>query len=249
MEDTKEYSEQVTNIRKVKTEYQYREDGEPGTMQELLLNEQEEKIFTQMQGKIYGYSNLMMMFRCAIREVRTKLEVLDDEFSVRYKRNPITKIQSRVKKPMSVYRKLQKYGLELTEDNILNGLHDVAGVRVICSFIDDIYMIAALMASQDDIKILKVKDYIKNPKPNGYRSYHMIVEIPVFFSDRKQPMKVEVQIRTIAMDFWASLEHQMKYKKDVPGSEDLVNRLSQIADRINQTDMEMQEIREEIQSR
>lgn len=103
--------------------------------------------------------------------------------------------------------------------------------------------------AQDDVTVLEIKDYIKNPKPNGYRSYHMIVEIPVFFSDRKQPMKVEVQIRTIAMDFWASLEHQMKYKKDVPGSEDLVNRLSQIADRINQTDMEMQEIREEIQSR
>ena len=251
MEDTKEYSEQVTNIKKVKTEYQYREDGEPGTMQELMLNEQEEKIFTQMQGKIYGYSNLMMMFRCAIREVRTKLEVLDDEFSVRYKRNPITKIQSRVKKPMSVYRKLQKYGLELTEDNILNGLHDVAGVRVICSFIDDIYMIAALMASQDDIKILKVKDYIKNPKPNGYSSYHMIVEIPVFFSKGKTPMKVEIQIRTMAMDFWASLEHQLRYKKnieEIEGHEEISRRLLACAQTISQTDKEMQEIKRMIGS-
>ena len=128
-------------------------------------------------------------------------------------------------------------------------LDDVAGIRIICSFLDDIYEVADMLIRQDDVKVIAVKDYIQNPKPNGYRSYHMIVEIPVFFSDRKQPMKVEVQIRTIAMDFWASLEHQMKYKKDVPGSEDLVNRLSQIADRINQTDMEMQEIREEIQSR
>ena len=200
-------------------------------------------------GQLREFQELMMMYNCAIREVRTKLDVLNDEMAVCSPNNPIEMIKSRVKKPRSIVEKLQRRGYPISVDSVLDNLHDVAGVRVICSFIDDIYKIAAILGAQDDVTVLEIKDYIKNPKPNGYRSYHMIVEIPVFFSDRKQPMKVEVQIRTIAMDFWASLEHQMKYKKDVPGSEDLVNRLSQIADRINQTDMEMQEIREEIQSR
>lgn len=200
-------------------------------------------------GQLREFQELMMMYNCAIREVRTKLDVLNDEMAVCSPHNPIEMIKSRVKKPRSIVEKLQRRGYPISVDSVLDNLHDVAGVRVICSFIDDIYKIAAILGAQDDVTVLEIKDYIKNPKLNGYRSYHMIVEIPVFFSDRKQPMKVEVQIRTIAMDFWASLEHQMKYKKDVPGSEDLVNRLSQIADRINQTDMEMQEIREEIQSR
>ena len=200
-------------------------------------------------GQLREFQELMMMYNCAIREVRTKLDVLNDEMAVCSPHNPIEMIKSRVKKPRSIVEKLQRRGYPISVDSVLDNLHDVAGVRVICSFIDDIYKIAAILGAQDDVTVLEIKDYIKNPKPNGYRSYHMIVEIPVFFSDRKQPMKVGVQIRTIAMDFWASLEHQMKYKKDVPGSEDLVNRLSQIADRINQTDMEMQEIREEIQSR
>ena len=200
-------------------------------------------------GQLREFQELMMMYNCAIREVRTKLDVLNDEMAVCSPHNPIEMIKSRVKKPRSIVEKLQRRGYPISVDSVLDNLHDVAGVRVICSFIDDIYKIAAILGAQDDVTVLEIKDYIKNPKPNGYRSYHMIVEIPVFFSARKQPMKVEVQIRTIAMDFWASLEHQMKYKKDVPGSEDLVNRLSQIADRINQTDMEMQEIREEIQSR
>ena len=200
-------------------------------------------------GQLREFQELMMMYNCAIREVRTKLDVLNDEMAVCSPHNPIEMIKSRVKKPRSIVEKLQRRGYPISVDSVLDNLHDVAGVRVICSFIGDIYKIAAILGAQDDVTVLEIKDYIKNPKPNGYRSYHMIVEIPVFFSDRKQPMKVEVQIRTIAMDFWASLEHQMKYKKDVPGSEDLVNRLSQIADRINQTDMEMQEIREEIQSR
>ncbi|WP_249304826.1 GTP pyrophosphokinase [Qiania dongpingensis] len=192
------------------------------------------------------FANLMMMYKCAIREVQTKLEVLDDEFSVRYKRNPISSIQTRVKKPISIFRKLKKYGLELTPENILKGLHDVAGVRVVCAFIDDIYMVAALLANQDDITVLQVKDYIKEPKANGYRSYHMIVEIPVFFSRGKTPMKVEIQIRTIAMDFWASLEHQLRYKKDiedVEGHEEISGRLLECADTISDTDRKMQEIK------
>ena len=136
------------------------------------------------------FNDLMMMYRCAIREVQTKLEVLDDEFSVEYKRNPISFIKTRIKKPESIYRKLQKLGYDFTAENIQEQLNDVAGVRVVCAFIDDIYTVANLIAGQDDIKVIKIKDYIKNPKPNGYRSYHMIVEIPVFFSKGKTPMRV-----------------------------------------------------------
>ena len=156
------------------------------------------------------FNDLMLKYRCAIREIRTKLEVLDDEFSVEYKRNPISSIKTRIKSPDSIYRKLQKLDLEFTEENITNTLNDVAGIRVICAFIDDIYTIARLLSSQDDITVLEVKDYIKNPKPNGYRSYHMIVEIPIFFAKGKTPVRAEIQIRTIGMDFWASLEHQLR---------------------------------------
>ena len=137
------------------------------------------------------FYNLMMMYRCAIREVQTKLEVLDDEFSVEYNRNPISFIKTRIKKPVSIYNKLQKLGYDFTIENIQQ-LNDVAGVRIVCAFIDDIYTIADLITQQDDIKVIKIKDYIKNPKPNGYRSYHMIVEIPVFFAKGKTPMRVEL---------------------------------------------------------
>lgn len=195
------------------------------------------------------FNDLMMMYRCAIREVQTKLEVLDDEFSVEYKRNPISFIKTRVKKPESIYRKLQKLGYDFTAENIQEQLNDVAGVRVVCAFIDDIYTVADLIAGQDDIKVIKIKDYIKNPKPNGYRSYHMIVEIPVFFSKGKTPMRVELQIRTNGMDFWATLEHQLRYKKgieDLPGYEDISEELLRSAQAVIETDNEMQRIKNKI---
>lgn len=192
------------------------------------------------------YNSLMMMYRCAIREIRTKLEVLDDEFSVKYNRNPISSIKSRIKTPLSIYNKLQKLGYDFTEQNIRDQLNDVAGIRVICSFIDDIYNVAHLLAEQDDITVLRIKDYIKNPKPNGYRSYHMIVEIPVFFAEGKTPMRAEIQIRTIAMDFWASLEHQLRYKKDLENSEKyarISRELSDCASTISAMDLQMQNIK------
>lgn len=136
-------------------------------------------------GNAKKFSDLMMTYRCAIREIRTKLEVLDDEFSSKYNRNPISFIKTRIKKPMSIYQKLLHLGYEFTEENIVGQLNDVAGVRVICPFIDDIYTVAHLLTQQDDLKVIRIKDYIKTPKPNGYRSYHMIVEIPVFFSKGK----------------------------------------------------------------
>ena len=194
------------------------------------------------------FYNLMMMYRCAIREVQTKLEVLDDEFSVEYNRNPISFIKTRIKKPVSIYNKLQKLGYDFTIENIQQ-LNDVAGVRIVCAFIDDIYTIADLITQQDDIKVIKIKDYIKNPKPNGYRSYHMIVEIPVFFAKGKTPMRVELQIRTNGMDFWATLEHQLRYKKgieEMPGFEEISKELMRSAQVIIEADNEMQEIKNKI---
>lgn len=194
------------------------------------------------------FNDLMMMYRCAIREVQTKLEVLDDEFSVEYKRNPISFIKTRIKKPESIYRKLQKLGYDFTAENIQEQLNDVAGVRVVCAFIDDIYTVANLIAGQDDIKVIKIKDYIKNPKPNGYRSYHMIVEIPVFFS-KENTYEVELQIRTNGMDFWATLEHQLRYKKgieDLPGYAEISEELLRSAQAVIETDNEMQQIKNKI---
>ncbi len=191
------------------------------------------------------YITLMMMYRSAIREVKTKLEVLDDEFSIKHKRNPIESIESRVKSPQSIYQKLARLGYEPSPENIRQKLNDVAGIRVVCSFIEDIYHVADLLASQDDIKLIRVKDYIEHPKPNGYRSYHMIVEIPVFFSEGKTFMRVEVQIRTMGMDFWASLEHQIRYKKGLEGTklyDEISVRLQESAKMITDADIEMQEI-------
>lgn len=192
------------------------------------------------------FNDLMMMYRCAIREIRTKFEVLNDEFSVEYKRNPISFIKSRIKRPESIYRKLKKQGYEFTPENIQTKLHDVAGVRVVCSFIDDIYAIADLLASQDDVTVIEIRDYIKNPKPNGYRSYHMIIDIPVFFSKGKTPMRAEIQIRTIGMDFWATLEHQLRYKKgieEMEGYETISHALFDCAQTVIHMDSEMQRIK------
>lgn len=216
-------------------------------MQEASVSEQTEILYPERFIKNTSYYNsLIMMYRCVIREIRTKLEVLDDEFSVKYNRNPISSIKSRIKTPLSIYNKLQKLGYEFTEQNIQEQLNDVAGIRVICSFIDDIYSVAQLLAEQDDITILRIKDYIKNPKPNGYRSYHMIAEIPVFFAEGKTPMRAEIQIRTIAMDFWASLEHQLRYKKDLENSDQyarISRELSDCASTISAMDLQMQNIK------
>lgn len=189
------------------------------------------------------FVELMMYNRCAIQEIETKLRVLDEEFSVRADRNPIQTIKSRVKKPISIIEKLQRRGYEVTVENMQSQLSDIAGVRVICSFVEDIYKLAELLAGQDDIKVIEVKDYIKNPKPNGYRSLHLILDIPIFLSTEKKHMRVEVQFRTIAMDFWASLEHQLKYKKKIENPEKIATELKYCADVITEVDMRMQEIR------
>ena len=179
-------------------------------------------------GEISEFRKLMMKYRCAIREVQTKLEVLNEDFSVRNNRNPIEALSSRIKTPESIVEKLHRNHWPITTKSIHDNLHDVAGVRVICSFVDDIYYIADVLLKQDDIRLIRKKDYIKYPKPNGYRSLHLIIEIPIFLSDKKEYMQVEVQIRTIAMNFWASLEHKVRYKKDIPHVEDMEKRLKSL---------------------
>ena len=195
------------------------------------------------------FQQAMMRYTCAIREVKTKLEVLNDELSVKNQRNPIEMIKSRVKKPKSIVEKLQRRGFEISLESMEKNLDDVAGIRIIWSFLDDIYEVADMLIRQDDVKVIAVKDYIQNPKPNGYRSYHMIIEIPVFFSDSKKPIRVEVQIRTIAMDFWASLDHQLKYKKSfIDDNGEISEELKQCAEVIAGTDVKMLEIRKKIEA-
>ena len=172
---------------------------------------------------------LMVYYRCAIFEVETKLKVLNEDFSLKHDRNPINSIKSRLKSYSSIKEKLQREGIMATPDQIEKNLNDIAGVRVICSFLDDVYDIAEALLKQDDIKIIRIKDYIKNPKPNGYRSLHLIIEIPIFLQHEKHMVKVEIQLRTIAQDFWASLEHQMRYKKNFEFTEAMGKELLECA--------------------
>lgn len=162
------------------------------------------------------FDNLMTYYRCAIMEVETKFKVLNEQFSMQYDRNPIETIKTRVKSRDSLIRKIRKRQVPLTIEGIEENISDIAGVRIVCSFPNDIYFLADCLLQQDDIKLIKRKDYIENPKPSGYRSLHLIIEIPIFLQDEKRMVKVEVQLRTIAMDFWATLEHKLRYKKDIP---------------------------------
>ena len=197
---------------------------------------------------IVQFTELMNRYQSAIKEVTTKLEILKSDFQFHQHRKGIESIQSRIKKPGSIIGKLNRMGVAMDLDSIQKDLHDIAGVRVICSYIDDIYTVAEKLKQQDDITVITEKDYIKNPKPNGYRSFHMIVEVPVFFMDSKVPMQVEVQLRTVAMDFWAALEHEMKYKKDLSrDSQEIVAELRDCADIIAETDRRMLGIRNRIE--
>lgn len=192
------------------------------------------------------FNRLMMEYRSAIMEVETRLKVLNEEFSQVYNRNPFESIKSRLKSPTSIYEKMAHKGYSVTVENIRKHLTDVAGLRVICSFPDDIYRLADLLIKQDDFILLRKKDYIRNPKDNGYRSLHLILDVPIFLSNEKKYVKTEVQFRTIAMDFWASLEHKLKYKKDVEDTEEIVGQLRACADSIEILDYQMQDIRNKI---
>lgn len=201
-----------------------------------------------MMGTIVEYKELMMMYACAMKEMQTKFEVLNTEFKVRYQRNPISSITTRLKRTASITEKLSRQKLPFSLESMEEHINDVAGIRVICSYIDDIYTIADALLAQDDVALILKKDYIANPKPNGYRSLHLIVSIPVYFAERKKDLKVEVQIRTIAMDFWASLEHQLKYKQDIPNQQNIVAQLKECADVINATDEKMLKLRRQIEA-
>ena len=184
-----------------------------------------EEMIEKSKNWLKNYSTLMAYYRCAIMEIETKFNVLNEEFSLRYDRNPINGIQTRLKSPESIREKMKRKGLPLKLDLIETNLMDIAGVRVICAFPDDVYMLEEALLKQDDITLIKRKDYIANPKENGYRSLHLIVAVPIFLAREKRIMYVEFQLRTIAMDSWASLEHQLRYKKDVEFTEAMANEL------------------------
>ena len=189
--------------------------------------------------------HLMMQYECAMLEVQTKLEVLNKELALVNSRNPFESIKARLKSPESIYGKMQRKGIPFSIENIEKNLTDIAGIRVICSFPEDIYLLADCLLQQDDIRLIEQKDYIKHPKENGYRSLHLIVAVPIFLQNEKREMKVEVQLRTIAMDFWASLEHKVRYKKNVPADETerLAQELSECAQISADLDQRMQNIR------
>ncbi len=205
-------------------------------------------IVTWVEKQAGDYEKCMAYYRCAIMEVETKFNVLNTEFSLQYDRNPISSIKSRLKNPRSITEKLERRGLEVTLENMEQHLNDVAGVRVICSFPEDVYALADALQKQDDIRILQTKDYIKYPKQNGYRSLHMIVEVPIFLRHEKRMMKVEIQLRTIAMDFWASLEHQLRYKKDYEFTDAMVKELFECAKQSAELDEKMDNLRKKVEA-
>lgn len=192
------------------------------------------------------WSKAILLYDAALKEINTKLEILNNEFKLTHQYNPIEHITSRVKSPESIAKKIRRDGHELTVHNIVKYINDVAGIRIICSFTSDIYRIASAITNQSDIKVLKIKDYIKNPKPNGYMSYHMIVSIPIFLSETMVDTKVEIQIRTIAMDFWASLEHKIYYKFEGNAPENIRRDLKECADLVAYLDRKMLLINEDI---
>ena len=211
-----------------------------------IVPEQKE---VQLQNVFYSFLEIEHLYDSAINVVKTQLNILNNEFNMRFQRNPIHSIESRIKTPQSIIGKLQRKGFAVSPESAREHLQDIAGVRVICCYIDDIYALADLLTVHKDFHLVKTKDYIKNPKPNGYRSLHLIVEIPVFFADKMRPMRVEVQIRTIAMDYWASLDHQLRYKKDDMDEnyrKEIEMRLKRCADMITATDAEMLDIRKNI---
>lgn len=189
------------------------------------------------------FNKLMAYYRCALMEIETKFNVLNEEYSLEFDRNPISSIKTRLKSPISIKEKLERNDFPVTTESIEQNLNDVAGIRVICSFPEDVYALANALLRQDDIVLVKKKDYIENPKDNGYRSLHLIVAVPIFLSCEKRIMKVEIQLRTIAMDFWASLEHQLRYKKDTEFTEDMMKELYECAKISANLDLRMDELR------
>ena len=202
-----------------------------------------DEAFRQFQEKAKPFTKLMSYYRCAIMEIETKLRVLDEEYSLEYDRNPINSIKTRLKTISSIKEKMERRSLPMTVEAIEENLNDIAGIRVICSFPEDVYTLANALLKQDDITLIEMKDYIKNPKANGYRSLHMIVSLPIFLANEKKIMRAEIQLRTIAMDFWATLEHQLRYKKDVEFTEEMAYELLCCAQMSAELDSKMEKLR------
>lgn len=214
----------------------------------ISLSEEERSMILEDNSlaDVQGFLRSLQQYRAGIKEIRTKLEILDEEFQTMYAYNPIHHIESRLKSPKSIMGKLKKRGLSFNEHVIRKNITDIAGIRVICNYINDVNTIANLLCKQNDVKLLKKSNYITNPKESGYRSLHLVVEVPVFLAEKTVYTPVEVQIRTIAMDFWASLEHKLKYKTNKEVSDELRERLKVCAEEISKLDVEMQQIHEEI---
>ncbi|MBB5173850.1 GTP pyrophosphokinase [Texcoconibacillus texcoconensis] len=201
---------------------------------------------TTVDERLVEIRNFLIIYKFAIEEMKTKLNILSEEFEYMHERNPIESVKSRVKKPKSIMDKLQRKGFDVNIDQARARVHDIAGIRVVCSFVSDIYTIYDLIYKQHDINVIEVKDYLENPKPNGYQSLHMIIEIPVFLSDRTEYVKVEIQIRTLAMDFWASLEHKIHYKFQTHVPSELIEELREAAHIVNNLDQKMETIKEDM---
>ena len=202
---------------------------------------------TQKDSDIDNWKEVMLIYNSALKQISTKLEILNDEFQHVHRYNPIEHIKSRVKTSESIVKKLKKHGYESTIQNMVEHVNDIAGIRVICSFTSDIYRIAEMISNQSDIKVISVKDYFVNPKPSGYKSYHMLVTVPVYLSDRIVDTKAEIQIRTVAMDFWASLEHKINYKFEGNAPAYIKNELIECSKMASELDRRMLSLNEEIQ--
>lgn len=198
--------------------------------------------------QVDSWQEVTLVYNAALKQINTKLEILNDEFQHVHRYNPIEHIKSRMKTSESIVKKLKRYGYESTIENMVKYVNDIAGIRVICSFTSDIYRIADMLRSQNDIRVISVKDYMRHPKESGYKSYHMLVTVPVFLSDRIVDVKVEIQIRTVAMDFWASLEHKINYKFEGRAPEHIRRELVECAKMVSQLDARMLALNEEIQS-
>lgn len=195
---------------------------------------------------VESWETLMFLYNSALKEVSTKIEILNDEFKHVHKYNPIEYIKSRIKTPESIVKKLKRHSLDINVDNMINYINDIAGVRIVCSFTDDIYKVAEMIGKQNDLTVISVKDYIRNPKPSGYQSFHMLVSVPIFIGERVVDTKVEIQIRTIGMDFWASLEHKIYYKFEGHAPARISRELRDCATIVSMMDAKMLQLNEEI---
>ena len=198
--------------------------------------------------QVDSWQEVTLVYNAALKQINTKLEILNDEFQHVHRYNPIEHIKSRMKTSESIVKKLKRYGYESTIENMVKYINDIAGIRVICSFTSDIYRLAGMIGNQSDLKVLSIKDYIKNPKESGYKSYHMLVSVPIFLSDSVVDTKVEIQIRTIAMDFWASLEHKIYYKFEGNAPEYISRDLRECADMVSALDEKMLSLNEAIKA-